>query len=194
MMERRTFLGTLAGGLFAAPLAAEAHTAGKEYRVGLIFPSPPVSEMTGPEPVNNAARAFVRALRALGYVEGRNLILERRSAEGRSERFAPIVAELVRLNVDVIVVSSVPLAQRAREVTTAVPIVMGAGTYTKIVPQELLKFSFGDRAASVEFVAGVNGVTVRVTFDAESGTPIEQQRQGWQAMLNTFAKHVEASR
>ena len=69
-----------------------------------------------------------------------------------------------------------------------------AGTYTKIVPQELLEFSFGDRAASVEFVAGVNGVTVRVTFDAESEHPIEQQRQGWQAILNNFAKHVEASR
>ena len=69
-----------------------------------------------------------------------------------------------------------------------------AGTYTKIVPQELLEFSFGDRAASVEFVAGVNGVTVRVTFDAESEHPIEQQRQGWQVILNNFAKHVEASR
>lgn len=69
-----------------------------------------------------------------------------------------------------------------------------AGTYTKIVPQKLLEFSFGDRAASVELVAGVNGVTIRVTFDAESENPIEQQRQGWQAILNNFAKHVEASR
>jgi putative ABC transport system substrate-binding protein len=124
-MNRRTFLGALAGGLLAAPLAGEAQPAGKVYRVGLIFPSPPVSEMAGPEPVNPAARAFVRSLRALGYVEGRNLVLERRSAEGRFERFAPIVAELVSLNVDVIVVSSLPLAQRAREVTTVVPIVMG---------------------------------------------------------------------
>ena len=84
--------------------------------------------MAGPEPVNAAARAFVRGLRTLGYVEGRNLILERRSAEGTFERFAPIVAELVSLNVDVIVVSSTPLAQRAREVTTAVPIVLGVST------------------------------------------------------------------
>ena len=126
-MDRRTFLGALASGLLAAPLAAEAQQAGKVYRVGLIFPSPPVSEMAGPEPVNNGARAFVRGLRALGYAEGRNLILERRSAEGTFERFAPIVAELVSLNVDVIVVSSTPLAQRAREVTTAVPIVLGVG-------------------------------------------------------------------
>jgi putative ABC transport system substrate-binding protein len=84
--------------------------------------------MTGPEPINVAAGAFVRGLRALGYAEGRNLILERRSAEGTFERFASIVAELLSLNVDVIVVSSTQLAQRAREVTTAVPIVLGVST------------------------------------------------------------------
>lgn len=69
-----------------------------------------------------------------------------------------------------------------------------AGTYTKIVPNELLEFSFGDRAATVEFFAGAKAVTVRVTFDAESENPIEQQRQGWQAILNNFAKFVEAGR
>jgi putative ABC transport system substrate-binding protein len=127
-MDRRAFIFGVTVALLAAPLAAEAQEAGKVYRVGLIFPSPLVSEMAGPEPVNPAARAFVRGLRALGYVEGRNLILERRSAEGTFERFAPIVAELVSLNVDVIVVSSTPLAQRAREVTTAVPIVLGIST------------------------------------------------------------------
>jgi putative ABC transport system substrate-binding protein len=127
-MDRRSFLSVLTGSLLTAPLAATAQQAGRMYRVGLIFPSPPVSEMTGPEPVNNAARAFVRGLRAFGYVEGRNLILDRRSAEGRFERLASIVAELVSLNVDVIVVSSTSLAQRAKEVTTAVPIVMGVST------------------------------------------------------------------
>jgi uncharacterized protein YndB with AHSA1/START domain len=68
-----------------------------------------------------------------------------------------------------------------------------AGTYTRIVPNELLEFSFGDRAASVAFLAGANGVTVRVVFDAETEYPIEQQREGWQAILNNFAKYVEAS-
>ena len=69
-----------------------------------------------------------------------------------------------------------------------------AGTYTEVVPHELLEFSFGDRTASVEFVPGASGVTVRVTFDAESENPVEQQRHGWQAILNNFARHVEASR
>jgi hypothetical protein len=63
-------------------------------------------------------------LRALGYVESQNLILERRSAEGRYERFSDIVAELVRLKADVIVTGSTQLAQTAKEVTTTVPIVM----------------------------------------------------------------------
>jgi uncharacterized protein YndB with AHSA1/START domain len=69
-----------------------------------------------------------------------------------------------------------------------------AGTYTRIVPNELIEYSFGDRAGAVEFVPGTNGVKVRVTFDAESENPVEQQRQGWQAILNNFARHVEARR
>lgn len=68
------------------------------------------------------------------------------------------------------------------------------GTYTKIVPHKLIEYSFGDRAGTVEFAPSEKGVTVRVMFDAESQNPEEQQRQGWQAILNNFAKHVEAYR
>lgn len=68
-----------------------------------------------------------------------------------------------------------------------------AGTYTKLVPQALIEYSFGDRTGTVEFTPGGNGVTVRVTFDAETEFPVEQQRQGWQAILDRFARHVEAS-
>jgi uncharacterized protein YndB with AHSA1/START domain len=67
-----------------------------------------------------------------------------------------------------------------------------AGTYTRIVPNELIEYSFGDRAGVVEFMTAPNGVTVRVTFDAESEYPVEQQRQGWQAILDNFARHVQA--
>jgi uncharacterized protein YndB with AHSA1/START domain len=66
-----------------------------------------------------------------------------------------------------------------------------AGTYTKIVPHERIEYAFGDRAAVVEFVAGAQGVTVRVSFDAEETHSIDQQRDGWQAILNNFAKHVQ---
>ena len=69
-----------------------------------------------------------------------------------------------------------------------------AGTYTNIVPHQLIEYSFGDRAATVEFVEGADGVTVRVTFDAETEHSVDQQREGWQAILNKFAKHVEAKK
>ena len=66
-----------------------------------------------------------------------------------------------------------------------------AGTYTKIEPNRLIEYSFGDRKATVEFVEGTDAVTVRVTFDAEETHPVEQQRGGWQAILDNFARHVE---
>jgi len=68
------------------------------------------------------------------------------------------------------------------------------GTYTKIVPHKSIEYSFGDRTGIVEFIAGSKGALVRVTFDAESQNSMEQQRQGWQAILNNFAKYVEANR
>jgi uncharacterized protein YndB with AHSA1/START domain len=67
-----------------------------------------------------------------------------------------------------------------------------AGTYTKIIPHERIEYTFGDRSAQVEFIPGREGVAVRVTFDSESTHAIEQQRGGWQAILNNFARHVEA--
>jgi uncharacterized protein YndB with AHSA1/START domain len=67
-----------------------------------------------------------------------------------------------------------------------------AGTYTKLVEHQLIESSFGDRVLLVEFSEGSNGVTVRETFDAEPTHSIEQQRDGWQAILNNFARHVEA--
>ncbi len=69
-----------------------------------------------------------------------------------------------------------------------------AGTYTKIVPNKLIEYVFGDRTARVEFTPGPDGVAVRVTFDSESTHSIEQQRGGWQAILDNFARHVEAKK
>ena len=69
-----------------------------------------------------------------------------------------------------------------------------AGTYTKIVPNELIEYMFDNRSASVEFMQTNNGVRVRITFVAETEHTIEQQEEGWQAILNKFAKHVEAKK
>ena len=69
-----------------------------------------------------------------------------------------------------------------------------AGTYTKIVVNELIECSFGERTLQVEFLEGASGVTVRETFDAESTHSVDQQRDGWQSILNNFARHVEGGR
>jgi uncharacterized protein YndB with AHSA1/START domain len=68
-----------------------------------------------------------------------------------------------------------------------------SGTYTKVVEGERIEYQFGDRLAKVTFAAGSKGILVRVTFDAESTHSIEQQRIGWQAILDNFARHAEAT-
>jgi putative ABC transport system substrate-binding protein len=95
VIDRRAFIGTLAGGLLAAPLAAEGQEAGKGPRVGFL----------GPRTRADAAPyldAFLIGLREIGRVEGKNIFIEYRWAEGRQERLPDLAAELVRLKVDVI--------------------------------------------------------------------------------------------
>lgn len=67
-----------------------------------------------------------------------------------------------------------------------------AGTYTRIERHELIEYVFGGRTGRVEFRPREDRVHVRVTFDAETGHSVEQQRDGWQAILDNFARHVEA--
>lgn len=67
-----------------------------------------------------------------------------------------------------------------------------AGTYTRVEPQKLIEYSFGDRTAQVEFADTADGVQVTVTFDSENTFPIEQQRGGWQAILDNFGRYVAA--
>lgn len=69
-----------------------------------------------------------------------------------------------------------------------------AGTYTNIVKHQLIEYSFGDRTAQVEFADSPQGVKLRVTFDSEPSHSVEQQRDGWQAILNNFTRYVEAAR
>lgn len=69
-----------------------------------------------------------------------------------------------------------------------------AGTYTRIVEPERIECLFGDRTVVIEFVPADGAILVRETFDAETTHPVEQQRQGWQAILDKFARHVESRR
>lgn len=66
-----------------------------------------------------------------------------------------------------------------------------AGEYTRVIPHRLIEYAFGERTAVVEFTDGTPGVTVTVTFESESTHSEEQQRTGWQAILDNFARHVK---
>ena len=118
MINRRAFLGTLAGGLLAAPLAAEAQPAKKVWRIGFLTSG---SSGAG-QPVVAALR---EGLRDRGWVEGQNIVVEYRWGEGSNERLPALAAELVALKVDLIVTSSTPAALAAKRATTQIPIVFG---------------------------------------------------------------------
>ena len=116
MTTRRAFLGTLTG-LLAAPLAAEGQEAKKVYRIGYLSASSPETQ----EPV---VQALLRGLIGRGWIEGQNLMVERRSAEGKNERLPALAAELVQRKVDVIVAVADAAALAAKETTKSVPVVM----------------------------------------------------------------------
>jgi len=111
----------MAGGLLAAPRAAEAQPAGKVYRIGLL-------EYSTPDPARQALwTAFRQRMRELGYVEGQNVTFEPRWAQDDSDRLSKLAAELVGLKVDVIVTAATVSALAAKRATGAIPIVMATG-------------------------------------------------------------------
>jgi putative tryptophan/tyrosine transport system substrate-binding protein len=114
-VNRRAFVGTLAGGLLAAPQISDAQQAAKIARIGYLSGS----LARGP----HLPEAFRQGLRDLGYVEGRTVVIEYRDAEGKFERLPALAAELVALKVDVIVAPGAPHAFAAKQATRTIPIV-----------------------------------------------------------------------
>jgi putative ABC transport system substrate-binding protein len=112
---RRAFIGTLAGGLLAAPLTAYAQQAGKVPRIGVLSPDSP-----GPLPLLDA---FRQELRKLGYVENQNIAIEYRFAGAKPELLPELAAQLVRLKVDVILTINTAASQAAKSATKTIPIV-----------------------------------------------------------------------
>jgi putative ABC transport system substrate-binding protein len=116
VISRRTFLHGGAGAVLG-PLAAEAQQAGKIYRIGYL-------SYLGCSDDPFLRDSFRQGLRELGYVEGRNVVIECRSAPGKPDRYPDLVAELVRLDVDVLVTVGTVLALVAKQATRTVPVVM----------------------------------------------------------------------
>jgi putative tryptophan/tyrosine transport system substrate-binding protein len=119
-MNRRVFVTSLAA-VLAAPLGVEAQQAARIPRIGVLHPGAPATS-------SHFAAAFTEGLRELGYLEGQNIVVERRFGEAKAERLSDIAAELVRLKVDVIVTSTDPGIGAVKRQTQLIPIVMANST------------------------------------------------------------------
>jgi len=117
VVTRRAFLGTLTGGLLAAPLAAGAQQTGKVYRIGYLSGGSAAAS----KPV---VEEFRQGLRELNYVEGQNIAIEHRWADGQLDRLPQLATDLARIGPDVIVAVASQAALAAHDATTSIPIVM----------------------------------------------------------------------
>ncbi len=146
MIDRRTFVDGMASTFLASPLAVCAQHVGKTYRIGILEAIPAAQ---------NAANlaALRKGLRDLGYVEGRNLIIEYRSADGRAERFPELASELVNLKVDLLVTRGTPATRASKDATETIPVVMA---------------TMGDpRAIVASFARPGGNITGMTTFSTE---------------------------
>jgi putative ABC transport system substrate-binding protein len=116
VVDRRAFISRVASSLLVATTAARAQQVGRVYRIGILWTVPPAQDATNLD-------ALRKGLRDLGYVEGRNLLIEYRSADGHAERFPELASELVRLKVDLIVTRGTPAAIAAKGATRTIPVV-----------------------------------------------------------------------
>src|SRR5262245_25638574 len=118
-MRRRELISLLGCAAATWPIAARAQQPGKVWRIGMLETLPLAENAT------NFA-AFRNRLRELGYVEGRNVVIEYRSADGRAERFPPLATELIGLNIDLMVTRGTPAALAAKNASGTIPIVITA--------------------------------------------------------------------
>ncbi|MEO8487247.1 MAG: ABC transporter substrate-binding protein [Betaproteobacteria bacterium] len=116
-MKRRTFLRAVAGGILSAPATARAQARARIYRIGVLESIPAVENVANLDGLR-------RGLAALGYVEGRNVVIEYRSSDGNAERFPALAEELIRLKVDIIVTRGTPATRAAKDATAGIPVVM----------------------------------------------------------------------
>jgi putative tryptophan/tyrosine transport system substrate-binding protein len=147
VIDRRTFIGTLAGGILASPMAAFAQQPTKVPRIGVIGgqDAPPWA-------------GFRQGLRELGYVDGRNVTVDWRWSGGNAERLPTLASELVQLKVDIIVVAGTPATRAAKQATSTIPIVMAvSGNADKIGLVESLAHPGGNITGLSNVAADLTG-------------------------------------
>jgi putative ABC transport system substrate-binding protein len=158
-MRRRDFMALFGAATVASFARGEAR-ATRVYRIGVLETIPAD---------RNAANlgALQRGLRELGYIEGENLRIEYRSAEGHADRFAPLVEELISLGVDLIVTRGTPAAKAAKAVTTSVPLVMAAiGEPLGAGVVESLARPGGNATGFTAFVSELSGKRIELLREA----------------------------
>ena len=185
-MRRREFICAL-GALAVGAMEAQGQSPQRKmHRVGLVFASAPTSEMLGADPIVPTARAFVHALRDLGYVEGDNVILDRRSAEGNFTKFHGVMRELVAQKTDVIVTTTNAATSAAKEVTQTTPIVMLAGNPVQTGLVESLARPGGNVTGIASFIGPGNDLFVKWVQLLKEVRPglsrvafLQSQRESW---------------
>ena len=127
MMNRRVFIGSVALGPLAIPRVSTGQSARKIARIGVMSFAGTAADLVGPEPIRPSVKALMLALRELGYAYGRDFVTEARGGEGRPELWPGLAAELVRLQVDVIVAPG-PVLATIKQSTSTIPVVMAAAS------------------------------------------------------------------
>jgi putative ABC transport system substrate-binding protein len=123
-MDRRRFLLTSLAGVLGAPLVTEAQSKRDKPRIAILYSAASAAGLVGAEPRNETMRAFLGGMRELGWVDGQNITIERRSAEGHTDQYAALTQEMVDLKMDVLVILGAPaLVQAAQQATHTIPIV-----------------------------------------------------------------------
>src|SRR5262245_6667935 len=125
-MKSREFITLLGGAVVALPVAARGQQGGQTFRIGTL------ETISAGRNATNLG-GFRRGLHELGYAEGRNLILEYRSAEGDASRFPALISELIGLKVDLIVARGTPAALAVKQATRTIPVIMAVGEPLLIV-------------------------------------------------------------
>jgi ABC-type uncharacterized transport system substrate-binding protein len=160
MMDRRAFITVVSGSMLAALFVAEAQQAGKVYRVGFLG-------STSPSGYASQVEAFRGGLRDLGYVEGQNLVIEFRWAQGKNERLPELAKELVRLKPDVLVAHGAPGALAVKRASDTIPIVLGVvGEAVEIGAVEGVARPGGNVTGSSMFLPELNAKRLEILKEA----------------------------
>ena len=161
LINRREFISLLSGAAVAWPLSARAQQAGKTFHIGMV-------ETISAELNAVNLAAFRRGLKDRGYVEGRNLVLSYRSADGDASRFPALISELIDSNVDLIVTRGTPAALAAKKATSTIPVVMAG--LRRAAPRRCEPRSAGRQHYRPERIAaGVGSQTARIAHGDSSG-------------------------